>query len=202
MSFSKVLGVMHVKTLQRPFGSAAAVQNSPIKVTQTAVQIAGRVVATQLLLTRWGVEAALFSLPMAKDKSKAELDEEKQRIIAGNETLNLAIDRAKGKNLFTDRELGLLEKTVGSWDPQQDIGRLQKRWESLAVLLWSLRIVKNLTPCTVNADEKTLFECTSIVPAFPDTIDSFIEYFSTGHGSEDTHIISDKQLAEQINIAE
>jgi hypothetical protein len=47
---------------------------------------------------------------------------------------------------------------------------IQPRWESLAVLLWSLRIFRNMAPFTENVDEKTMYEATAIIPAFPDTI--------------------------------
>jgi len=95
-----------------------------------------------------------------------------------------------------------MSKSVGTWHPLNEIGRVQSRWESLAILLWSLRIFKNLAPYTESVDERTLFEATAIIPAMPQTIDSFHAYFETGEGSKSGHFISDMEFVEQVNTAE
>lgn len=45
----------------------------------------------------------------------------------------------------------------------------------------SLRILTIQAPYTENVNEKMIYEATAIIPAFPDTIATFVDYFSTGN---------------------
>ena len=176
-------------------------QKPEIMIRKTVKQVAQRAVCTQLLLTRWGVEASLYTLPLKKGIEATEMEEERDRIVAMNASLAIAIERVD-TDTFTQREKELLEKEVGKWHPTTDIGSVQPRWESLAILLWGLRIFKTLAPYTDNVDEKLLFESTAIIPAFPDTIGTFMEYFDEGEGSKEGHFITDSEMANQVNVAE
>lgn len=124
-------------------------QKPAIQVRRSVKEVAHRAIATQLLLTRWGIEAALYTLPTKlRDSENADeesKEEEYERIISGNTSLQLAIDKVLtvDKDIFTKHEAALFEKKVGTWEGEE-IGMIQPRWESLAVLLWSLRIFRTM----------------------------------------------------------
>ena len=95
-------------------------QSTDLIIKRTPLETAQRTVCTQLLLTRWGIEAALHSLSTKSDLSKEDFTEERNRIIDGNEALTKSFEKVE--ELFTEKERELLNKDVGSWDPLREIG--------------------------------------------------------------------------------
>ncbi|KAK5667449.1 hypothetical protein QVD99_006045 [Batrachochytrium dendrobatidis] len=58
------------------------------------------------------------------------------------------------------------------------------------MLIWALCIVKEIPEPPQSFPHEQLYQATAIIPGFPNTIDMFLDYFTTGEGSKASHIIS------------
>ncbi|KAJ3152081.1 hypothetical protein HDU86_005926 [Geranomyces michiganensis] len=148
-----------------------------------------------MVLTRWGIEAALAS----RTGSNTPVD---PRIAQSHDALARAIDESKLERSFTKSELDLLAKPLGGWRPVEDLASQMLRWESFGTLLWAMRIINGLPKFHVRFPQETLFQATAIVPAFPATVSSFVEYFDSGEGSKPEHIITPEEMRNAVNTAE
>lgn len=83
---------------------------------------------------------------------------------------------------LTKFESTLLNKELGTWEEKQHINQLYPRWESLGMMLWALRIFKQVPEFHDTFPPKEVYTSTAIIPAFPKTVETFIEYFSSGEG--------------------
>ncbi|TPX65023.1 hypothetical protein SpCBS45565_g05458 [Spizellomyces sp. 'palustris'] len=180
----------HFHTSARKY---ATVTNPPPLLKRSPSEIARRAGALQLVLTRWGIEAAYLA---------ANAQDETGRIRQSFDALTKAVDESKIARSFTETEQKLMDKQFGSWEPVQDISSYWARWESFGILLWTLRIVDGIPRYHVTFPHELLFQATAIVPAFPATVRDFIEYFSAGEGQKPGHIVSENDLREAINRAE
>ncbi|KAJ3164477.1 hypothetical protein HDU88_005354 [Geranomyces variabilis] len=158
-------------------------------------ELARRAACTQMLLTRWGIEAALAS----RTGSNTPID---PRIAQSHDALSRAIDESKLTRSFTKSELDLLGKPLGHWRPVEDLASQMLRWESFGTLLWAMRIVNGLPKFHAHFPQEMLFQATAIVPAFPATVTSFVEYFDSGEGSKPEHIITAEEMRNAVNTAE
>ena len=119
-----------------------------------------------------------------------------------HQVLLKAIEQTPVRDWMTQRELELLDKGFKTWDYASDVYETQNRWESLGLLLWSLRIFKDIPQYGDYFSKKELFRVTAIIPTFPQTITGFVEYFSTGHGSKPDHFVDEIEFSKAISEAE
>ncbi|KAJ2997199.1 hypothetical protein HDV02_005797 [Globomyces sp. JEL0801] len=164
------------------------------KFTSKLVYVALRAACTQLLLTRWALESSHKSLPKTETPDS--------RGIEAFNTLKKTIDATQIHKFMTAREKSLFEKEYGTWDVVEDLIPVESRWESFGMLLWALRIFRDLPDFYSRFPNEDMYKATAIIPAFPHTIDSFIEYFSSGEGVKPDHFVSQKEFGEAINVAE
>ncbi|TPX53779.1 hypothetical protein PhCBS80983_g06159 [Powellomyces hirtus] len=161
---------------------------------RTPGDIARRVACTQMVLTRWGIEAALTS-----SQGKGPVD---PRIEQSYGALAKAIEESKLSRSFTSVEQELIDKPLGQWSPVDDLASQSMRWESFGTLLWAIKILNSLPKFHVRFSQELLFQSTAIVPAFPTTITSFLQYFDSGEGSKPSHIVTPDELRSAVNTAE
>lgn len=161
-----------------------------ISVKQTPRILASRAASLQLLMARQSLESALLS------DSKL-----KTRLKDAHSSLSESTSKLKDSLSFTVLESSLISKGLGEWDPVNHIGRIQSNWESLSTILWTLKILDKYPDATKNCDHKSVFESTAMIPALPDTITSFIDYFTNGAGKSD-HLINNDLLIHEINKTE
>ncbi|KAI8925051.1 hypothetical protein BC831DRAFT_462695 [Entophlyctis helioformis] len=160
---------------------------------RTSREIALRACSTQLLLTRWALEAAALS-----NTDPAALD----RAQAAHQALQEALDKTGAAEHMTEREKLLLAKPFREWDVSTDIVPVQSRWESFGMLVWALRIIKDIPEYPDTFPHEQLYQATAIIPAFPNTIDMFVEYFTSGEGSKESHLVSKEEFEATVNKAE
>ncbi|KAJ8325289.1 hypothetical protein QVD99_006045 [Batrachochytrium dendrobatidis] len=174
----------HVYPVQRlcpSFRPLATVAELPSVLKRTTREIAARACSTQLLLTRWALEASTLSETTPSSKERAQ---------AGYAALQEALSKTTIMEHMTLNEKALLQKQFGTWDIATDIVAIQNRWESFGMLIWALCIVKEIPEPPQSFPHEQLYQATAIIPGFPNTIDMFLDYFTTGEGSKASHIIS------------
>ncbi|KAJ3274768.1 hypothetical protein HK104_004021 [Borealophlyctis nickersoniae] len=174
----------------------ASITETPPLLKQTPADIATRTACTQLLLTRWGIEAAKSNL---KEEGKADGE---LRIRQGYDALNESVKQTGIERHFTDRERSLLSKDLGTWSVQEDMAGLMGKWESFGTLLWALRIIDGIPRYHVHFPRELLFKATAIIPAFPHTVTDFLEYFTNGEGSKEHHRVSEQEFSNAVRKAE
>jgi hypothetical protein len=131
-------------------------------LNKTPRDIALRACCTQLLLTRWALESA-------SPQTDSLRGEEAYR------ALTETIKKTEMEKFMTPRESELMRKDYRGWDMVQDILPIELRWESFGILLWALCIVKNIPEYFDRFPHEAMYKSTAIIPAFPNTIDTFIE---------------------------
>ena len=154
-------------------------------IKRSPKEVAERVCCTHLLLTRCVLES---------------MDTPENQI--ANTVLLDSIEKSSVKNWMTSRELELLNKEFKTWDYAADIYETQNRWESLGILLWALRIFREIPDYGEYFPKQDMFKATAIIPAFPDTITTFVEYFHKGEGSKPDHFVGEQEFQQSISIAE
>lgn len=111
-----------------------------LSLHKTPSELASRLVSTHLLLTRWALE-------LQEKEPKKEGEErvgETYKTSDAQESLKKCIEHVGGKIAFTPIESKKILKTgLGEWG-SEDLFSLEMRWESLGMLLWSLRILKDV----------------------------------------------------------
>ncbi|KAJ3301417.1 hypothetical protein HDV03_000863 [Kappamyces sp. JEL0829] len=187
------------RMLRRSFASVgqAAPPAAPsvrFKNAQSPVRVAERLVATQLLLTRWALETG-------QRQSKAEpVPASDERATQAFSALQKTLSHPSVSDILTAKEREwMLTKKLGSWD---DLYPVELRWESLGMLCWALRIFREIPAYDDYFPREAAYTATAIVPAFPQTIDSFLEYFSSGEGTSADHFVTPADLKREIDIAE
>ncbi|KAI8816240.1 uncharacterized protein EV422DRAFT_623603 [Fimicolochytrium jonesii] len=191
----------------------ASVSADPPLLQRSPGEIARRVACTQMMLTRWGIEAAhasngkdegtiCFTICFGSTDDRLILFTTAGRIETSYQALARAIDESKLDRSFTPQESKLMEKTLGTWSPQEDIVGTLGRWESFGILLWMLRIVDGVPRYHMPFPREVLYEATAIVPAFPTTVATFLEYFTNGEGAKESHRVTEDELRTAINKAE
>lgn len=50
--------------------------------------------------------------------------------------------------------------------------------------------------------KQDIYSAPALLPAMPKTIDTFLEYFTTGHGTKSDHIVGSHELWKQVSVAE
>ncbi|KAI9207726.1 uncharacterized protein BJ171DRAFT_420818 [Polychytrium aggregatum] len=178
----------------RWLASEAAPSLSSSPIVRTPKEIALRVACTQLLLTRWGIEAVV--------QSNSEKDAQEPRIHESFAALKRSIQEAGMEPWMTAREKSLMEKDLGKWSLEADLAPLVPRWESFGTLLWSLKIADRIPAYYQPFPREHLFQSTAIIPAFPQTIDQFVQYFESGEGSRPSHQVDPEAFAREVNMAE
>ncbi|KAJ3372002.1 RNA polymerase subunit AC19 [Kappamyces sp. JEL0680] len=175
------------------------------KNAQSPVRVAERLVATQLLLTRWALETG-------QRQSKAEpvpasderyATDDNSRATQAFSALQKTLSHPSVSDILTAKEREwMLTKKLGSWDLMEDLYPVELRWESLGMLCWALRIFREIPAYDDYFPREAAYTATAIVPAFPQTIDSFLEYFSSGEGTSADHFVTPADLKREIDIAE
>jgi hypothetical protein len=149
---------------------------------KTPIQVAERVVATHLLLTRSVVEQS-------------------DNQMAFNTLLN-TVNKPAIKTIQTNYESNLFKKDFKTWN-NEELFEVSNRWESLGVLLWSLQVFKELPKEPDYFPKDKMYQAPGIIPAMPDTITTFLDYFSSKElGFNNEHFITTKELQDEINICE
>ncbi|KAJ3178135.1 hypothetical protein HDU85_005660 [Gaertneriomyces sp. JEL0708] len=201
MSFSRRLHLHwrpSIATTLLPQGRKfATIASTPSLFKRSPAETARRIACLQLVLTRWGIEAAQKGLGNLEAQQSQEQTE---RIAQGFNALTEAVSQSKIDRSFTASESQIMSKPLGSWS--SELTTLFPRWESLGILLWSLRIVDGIPRYHTMFPRELLFQATAIVPAFPHTVTDFIEYFTNGEGAKEHHRVSDEELREAVNRAE
>ena len=157
----------------------------PLLIKKSPKEVAQRVCCTHLLLTRSVLESM--------DTPENEM---------ANRVLLDSIEKSDVKGWMTSRETELLGKKFKTWDYATDIYETHNRWESLGILLWALRILREIPEYGTYFPKQDMFKATAIIPAFPDTITTFVEYFDKGEGSKPDHFCSELDFKNSISIAE
>ncbi|KAL2919690.1 hypothetical protein HK105_200604 [Polyrhizophydium stewartii] len=160
----------------------------PGALKRTPREIALRACSTQLLLTRWALEASALSA--------------KEPAAAGFGALTEALAKTSITEHMTARERSLHKLDFGKWDVAEDIVGVQSRWESFGMLAWALRIVRDVPEYPNTFPHEQLYQATAVIPAFPNTIDMFVEYFTSGEGSKDGHLVTSAEFEDAVNRAE
>ncbi|RKO91549.1 hypothetical protein BDK51DRAFT_24900 [Blyttiomyces helicus] len=177
----------------RPYASISS--TNPPLLRKSPVEIARRAASVQIFLTRWGIEAAC-----AQARGKGE--DADTRTLQGHQAILDTLAQTAIRESMTAEELRLLGLGLGEWTVGGEIGPLWARWESFGVLLWSLRIINGIPPNATPFPRELLFQSTAIIPAFPNTVTEFIEYFATGHGIKPEHIVEERDLSAAVARAE
>ncbi|KAI8910935.1 hypothetical protein EDD86DRAFT_203970 [Gorgonomyces haynaldii] len=149
----------------------------------TPREIASRICASQLLLTRWAIEGSRTDQTME-----------------AYETLQQTV-QLKGLQHMTEMEKKWMDMPLGQWDPQM-LFDLSFKWESLGILLWSLKIIDKVPYPSEMFPRQVLYQSTSLIPAFPETYDTFVEYFESGPGSDPEHFVSQSELSFLVDQTE
>jgi hypothetical protein len=103
---------------------------------------------------------------------------------------------------FTPQEKSrLIDKPLGSWSVVTDLYPVKSRWESLGVLLWTLRIIPEIPAYSTDFDKSLLFQSTAIVPAFPQSILEFIDYFKTLKPGQSSWV-AESEFKRAVDVAE
>ena len=135
----------------RPFASIGTLSPNPsqplahqhLSLQKTPSELASRLVSTHLLLTRWALE--LQEKEPKKEGEEAKVVGEKTyKTSDAQESLKKCIEHVGGRVAFTPIESQKILKTgLGEWG-SEDLFSLEMRWESMGMLLWSLRILKDV----------------------------------------------------------
>lgn len=159
-----------------------------LNLMKKAFQVAQRVVSTQLLMSRLVLE-----LNMPKGKTKNIND----RIFNANNSLQTCFQSYS--KLFTEKEQYLMSKELGTWTNIEIYNTESTRLESLGILLFVMQLLKHVPSFDSRFDSKLMYSCTNIIPAIPDTISMFLEYYNN---SEIDHFVSLVELERIIAISE
>eukprot|EP00842_Homolaphlyctis_polyrhiza_P001375 jgi/Hompol1/2238/HPOL_002160-RA len=170
----------------------ATFAQSTVGLKRSARDVALRTASTQLLLSRWAIEASSLQDTDPEAKERAQI---------GFKALSEAIDKSGFVKHMTATEQELQQRPFGGWTPSEVMG-LHSRWESFGVLLWTLRIFRDIPQYPDRFPSEQLYKTTAIIPAFPQTIDLFVEYFTSGEGSKENHIVARGEFETAINRAE
>lgn len=148
--------------------------------------LAMRTCVTQLLLTRWALEQSAIGDARTNTAYTALLH---------------TIETNKLDQNFTTHEKLLFEMPLSKWD-DSDHFQVEPRWESFGVLLWSIRIFKEMPDPWLIFPRQSMYTSTNIVPAQPDSISVFLNYFQSGPGAKADHVVDYSQFIDQVNRAE
>ena len=158
---------------------------STLNLTKSAVQISQKTLSTQLLLTR---------LVLEQSQNPSE-----SRLVQASSQLKKTVDRYK--SFFSLPEIDLLAKPVGSWSRDEKF-KLDSYWEQFGILLYALRIFKEIPAYDTKFPSEQMYKSTAIIPAMPETITTFLEYFQNGEGASPDHMVSAEELKRAVNTAE
>ncbi|TPX34671.1 hypothetical protein SmJEL517_g02701 [Synchytrium microbalum] len=150
--------------------------------------ISKRIVATQFLLSRWGIESV----------HRVNAD---PRVVESHNIVKASIEVSGISSYFTDAEKPFIDAKLGAWN-DDDIHQVGKRWESLGMLLWTSLIIPELPTPYTQFTHESLFKASSLIPALPSTVTDFVEYFTNGAGAGSDHFRADQDLKEAIDVAE
>lgn len=187
------------KSLARSITLASSHRSISSLHQRTPKELAERVVATQLLLSRWGMESiykTILSNPSSPQQSLM-----KPRIEDGYQTLTKTLEKTHSTIPFTRREkLLLFEKELGAWCSTTDMAEIEARWESFGMLLWMLRLETSIPRYDVEFSRTDLFAKTGVIPSMPETCLQFIK--SWENRDKNTLLRSLDEQTQAINIAE
>lgn len=128
---------------------------------RTVKEVTERIACIQLVLARWGLEAAL------RHGSPAD------RVQSAFNGINQASQLPEVKDIMTSKEKQLLLLPLGKWS-QAEIQETEGLWEEFGVFQWSLGILKEMPAYFEVFHRSQLFKATGIAPGQPNTISDFI----------------------------
>lgn len=132
-------------------------------ITRSSRDIACRIVTVQLLLARWGVEAAISN-------NNGQISD---RISQAHQAIAATFNSQKIYDYCTKVEYELLCKELGGFCTGTK-ATLSGRWESLGVLLWSANLTPLMPPYWTQWNREELFRSSKIVPAMAESVANFI----------------------------
>ncbi|KAJ9065265.1 hypothetical protein DSO57_1021444 [Entomophthora muscae] len=151
---------------------------------RSAKDIIGRIACLQLILARWGIEAALQSGSPA------------QRIQASFNGINQTAKIEELQSLLTPKEKSMLLQPLGKWT-HADLNDFEERWEEFGVFQWCLGIQNEVPSYFEEFHKSQLFMATGLVPGQPK---SFLDFIS--HSPEKVSPRSQDDIKDQLTQAE
>ena len=115
--------------------------NSPaLEFARSSKELANRLVSTHLLVTRWALE-------MQERESKKDSIAMEYKASDAVKSLTkclTTLDWTAKSGKFTEFEEQVMKLPLGEWKADSHLYGLEMRWESLGMLLWMLKIMKDV----------------------------------------------------------
>ncbi|KAI9145378.1 hypothetical protein BKA69DRAFT_1015966, partial [Paraphysoderma sedebokerense] len=154
-------------------------------------EIAQKTVCCQVLLSRWGLEK------LSKGIETDDISEEAKTM---QNVLRQTIKSVPQQDKWlTDKEHELMESDLGKWTEEQS-DSVSTIWESLGILLWTLRLENSIPPFYVPFDKQSLFQASKIIPAQSESINNFINRYQ--NQTYDPLLRSNVEVQQAVNCSE